>query len=100
MCGNVNKDSLSPKRKGFLMQAVTRRRALSCIVLLFPVLLSAACTKVPQVVLHTSGGSEVRVPVELALTDDERRRGLMYRRDLDTDAGMLFVFPKSTGKQV
>ncbi len=33
--------------------------------------------------------------VELALTTEERMRGLMYRRTLAADAGMLFVWPES-----
>jgi len=32
------------------------------------------------------------VSVEIADTPDTRSRGLMYRRDLAADAGMLFVF--------
>ncbi|MDA1098453.1 MAG: DUF192 domain-containing protein [Proteobacteria bacterium] len=33
--------------------------------------------------------------VELAATDDARRKGLMHRRVLAKDAGMLFIFPIS-----
>ena len=33
--------------------------------------------------------------VELARTDDERARGLMYRRELAPEAGMLFLFSES-----
>jgi uncharacterized membrane protein (UPF0127 family) len=32
------------------------------------------------------------VRVEIARTDEERQRGLMFRRDLPKDTGMLFVF--------
>jgi uncharacterized membrane protein (UPF0127 family) len=32
--------------------------------------------------------------VELAVTPEEQEEGLMYRRSLAADAGMLFVFPK------
>jgi len=47
----------------------------------------------PQVVLE-SGGKSHAVTVEVA--DDERKRemGLMFRRKLDPDRGMLFVFPE------
>jgi uncharacterized membrane protein (UPF0127 family) len=31
--------------------------------------------------------------VEVARTDTERRKGLMYRKTLDENAGMLFIFP-------
>jgi uncharacterized membrane protein (UPF0127 family) len=33
--------------------------------------------------------------VELALTSDEQSRGLMFRKTLAADAGMLFVFDRS-----
>lgn len=45
------------------------------------------------VVVETAAGP-LRFPVELALTDGERQRGLMYRERLDPDAGMLFVFER------
>jgi len=35
----------------------------------------------------------VNVRIEIADTPETRARGLMYRRDLGADAGMLFVFP-------
>ncbi len=38
------------------------------------------------------GGHRVRA--EVARTEDERRKGLMFRRDLGEDEGMLFVFPR------
>ena len=44
-----------------------------------------------RVVLHTSGG-DVPVKVEVADTPDRRSLGLMYRKDLAPDAGMLFIF--------
>lgn len=33
--------------------------------------------------------------VELAATPETRRKGLMYRRKMAKDAGMLFIFPES-----
>jgi hypothetical protein len=45
------------------------------------------------VVLTPKGGGEsVRVAVEVVRSDEERRRGLMYRQHLAPDAGMLFLF--------
>jgi len=50
-----------------------------------------AATNGPRVVLH-SGARAVPIRVELARTEPERERGLMYRNHMDQDAGMLFVF--------
>jgi uncharacterized membrane protein (UPF0127 family) len=46
----------------------------------------------PRVVLH--GARAVPIRVEVARTDSERERGLMYRNHLDPDAGMLFIFDR------
>jgi uncharacterized membrane protein (UPF0127 family) len=48
----------------------------------------------PRVVVETAGGRHA-VTVELARTDAEHERGLMFRKELAEDAGMLFVFPDS-----
>lgn len=34
--------------------------------------------------------------VEVAATPEDRQRGLMFRRELDENAGMLFIFPEET----
>lgn len=47
----------------------------------------------PRVVIHTDNGP-ARFFVELATTPDEQARGLMFRRHMDPDWGMLFVFPQ------
>lgn len=39
-----------------------------------------------------SGGRRIRFAVELAVSADERATGLMYRRSLARDRGMLFLF--------
>jgi uncharacterized membrane protein (UPF0127 family) len=46
----------------------------------------------PRAVIETQG-DEVTVHVEVADTQAERARGLMGRRELQDDAGMVFVFP-------
>jgi uncharacterized membrane protein (UPF0127 family) len=49
----------------------------------------------PQVIFSPSGGgAPIRVQVELARTEREQERGLMFRRSLDADAGMLFLFDR------
>jgi uncharacterized membrane protein (UPF0127 family) len=49
-------------------------------------------TETAVVVLKPSGRPEVRVRVELARTAAERARGLMFREQLEPDAGMLFIY--------
>lgn len=48
----------------------------------------------PYVGLTTSGGAHVSVRVEIAASAEARRVGLMNRRELGTDDGMLFVFER------
>lgn len=38
--------------------------------------------------------NNVKIPVEIARTEAETQRGLSGRESLDTDKGMLFIFPK------
>jgi uncharacterized protein len=45
----------------------------------------------PEVVLLTRAGEE-HVKVEIARTDPERSRGLMYRQKLEPGRGMIFLF--------
>ncbi|MEC8676191.1 MAG: DUF192 domain-containing protein [Pseudomonadota bacterium] len=40
-----------------------------------------------------SGAARHHFQIELAITADQRARGLMGRRDLAPDGGMLFIFP-------
>lgn len=56
---------------------------------------SAAQAAAPTVVVRTASGRMVPFRVELARTEDERERGLMYREQLAPDAGMLFLFERS-----
>ena len=63
--------------------------------------MASACSARPgtaaaaRVVIETAAGARHPVRVELARTDAERSRGLMYREQLDDDAGMLFLFSES-----
>ena len=40
------------------------------------------------------GGAKKAVTAEVASTDAERQRGLMFRPSLPLDTGMLFLFPR------
>lgn len=46
----------------------------------------------PRVVLLPTGRDSVPVAVEVVYRAADRSRGLMYRKQLDADAGMLFIF--------
>jgi len=47
-----------------------------------------------RVVLDSGAGRPVSVRVEVARAEPERTRGLMFRRHLDPDAGMIFLFER------
>jgi uncharacterized protein len=53
----------------------------------------AAAPRAATVVVHTLT-SAATFRVEVARTNEEHERGLMYREHLDADAGMLFVFAR------
>jgi uncharacterized membrane protein (UPF0127 family) len=55
----------------------------------------AAPVPAPRVIVETAAGARLPVAVELASNDEERTRGLMNRRELAPEAGMLFIFPES-----
>lgn len=48
------------------------------------------------VIVIEQGDARASVTVELAVTPGQRAQGLMYRRALDPDAGMLFIFPSGS----
>ena len=61
------------------------------LVLLVLVSSQAACSDVQRTNLSIMGH---KVAVEVAHTQLSRAEGLMYRKSLAADAGMLFVFPR------
>jgi uncharacterized membrane protein (UPF0127 family) len=46
-----------------------------------------------ELVVSQIGGKKITFDVELALTNQQRSLGLMYRTELAPDRGMLFIFP-------
>ena len=55
-------------------------------LLLLPLLL-VACTPQQHVIIQ-----DQHISVEIADTQEERSQGLMYRKSLNKDVGMLFIF--------
>jgi uncharacterized membrane protein (UPF0127 family) len=55
---------------------------------------AAPAPTLPRVVLSAPGQDPVSVTVEVVETDAARQRGLMYRKHLAPDAGMLFIFER------
>lgn len=49
----------------------------------------------PTVVLHLRSGSALNVDVEVARTPAVRTRGLMFRREMAEEHGMIFMFPQA-----
>lgn len=55
-------------------------------------MVSAARAEMPEIVLAAGGH---KLAAEVAYTDADRAQGLMYRRMLPENRGMLFVFPET-----
>ncbi len=69
-------------------------RTIVLFLLLAPACNPRAATRVstePEVVLLARAG-ELHVKVELARSEPERMRGLMFRQSLESGRGMLFLF--------
>ncbi len=77
-----------------LLRADQRRRLhviRSVLLILMPVWLLTACQPMPKVTIAVG---HVNVLVEVATTEEQRQRGLMYRHRLGLDEGLLMVFPE------
>ncbi|RCW24786.1 hypothetical protein DFR48_105129 [Ciceribacter lividus] len=70
------------------------RSAVLALFLLLPVAASAqeAGLRKAALAIETPGGERHVFQVEWAGTSAERERGLMFRTELDADAGMIFDF--------
>jgi uncharacterized membrane protein (UPF0127 family) len=53
-----------------------------------------ACQAQPEVTIAAQNGREFTFLVEVADGPAKRELGLMYRRDLPADRGMIFLFPQ------
>lgn len=72
------------------------RRSLAGLLLLVLVALPAAALEweTDELAIETRDGEQHLFVVELALTDEQRARGLMFRESLADDAGMLFLYER------
>jgi uncharacterized membrane protein (UPF0127 family) len=69
----------------------TRVRPLALVAVMLALL---GCARGPCVsIVAPDGKPRATVAVEVANTGPQRELGLMYRKHLDDDAGMIFVFP-------
>jgi uncharacterized membrane protein (UPF0127 family) len=73
------------------------RRLLIAISLLLPALTASALENfaTSELTVITAGGPQ-KFTIELALSDAQMEQGLMFRRNLAPDAGMLFDFKRPT----
>lgn len=72
-----------------------RRRsllALSLAAFLLAPLAGARALEKSSLTIETAAGAKLRFQVELARTPEEQARGLMFRKTLAADAGMLFIY--------
>jgi uncharacterized membrane protein (UPF0127 family) len=68
-----------------------RKSSLAFVVVLFALL---GCARGPCVsIVGADGKPRATVTVEVASTGPQREVGLMFRKHLDDNAGMIFVFP-------
>ena len=68
--------------------------ALGLLALVFAASANAQGTEFPlsELTVVTADGKRHDFQVELALTHDQRAQGLMHRKSLAPDAGMLFIY--------
>jgi len=73
--------------KNFLFKSVF----LAALLSLIPIITACQRNGGDPVVITPDGD---RIRIELAISREDRQQGLMFREQLDEDAGMLFVFEK------
>jgi uncharacterized membrane protein (UPF0127 family) len=77
------------------MEAILLRCKPACLSLLFLILAVLGWVTpagAAPLIVH-AGGSAYKFEVELATTPAEREQGLMFRKTLASNAGMLFLYP-------
>jgi uncharacterized membrane protein (UPF0127 family) len=90
-----------PQRRAVSARPAARRAicaAARALLLCAVLALAQACGDAATVaIVSPEGSTRARLKVEVAATNEQRAIGLMFRRSLAPDAGMLFVF-KTPGR--
>jgi len=55
---------------------------------------ATSCQAEPKVTITTRDGKAIAFSVEIADTPSKREMGLMYRKEMAADRGMIFIFPQ------
>jgi len=75
--------------KSPVWESTCDRRA---VMVLAGLILLTGCARIPTVSIKNQKGAMLKVEVEIARKPAERTLGLMFRKSLDKDCGMLFIF--------
>ncbi|RJF86719.1 DUF192 domain-containing protein [Oleomonas cavernae] len=75
----------------------TLLRRLCAPALLVLALVRAGAAHAEQLTIVSAAGTRHAFQVEIADEDAERMKGLMFREQLASDAGMLFLYPRPVG---
>lgn len=59
-------------------------------------MLATGCQAEPKVTITSRDGKAVSFIVEIADTPSKREMGLMYRKEMAADRGMIFIFPQES----
>lgn len=69
-----------------------RRKLRVGVFLLATFAAAPGCRAEPKVLVVTRDGKEIPFTVEIADTPEKREIGLMYRKEMAADHGMIFIF--------
>ena len=78
-----------------ILNTITSRGLTAALLLASLVLAAPAQAREPQLeplAITTAGGKTVEYRVEVARTQAQMQRGLMFRDEMDADRGMLFIY--------
>lgn len=61
-------------------------------ILLVLLILLNCCTKIPREISIDNGQESVKIKIEIADDEPEIMKGLMFRKSMEWNSGMLFIF--------